>query len=141
MPCPHNNIECPCPKENCPRHGKYCEGVAHHKAHGKKPPTINMPWSESKQIRHQTTKYIDWKYEQEIRAIKQFDKEDISKEERVWHINKNAIVGLYLGARMKPWKSNVIKKILEENNFNISLALMQISKDTMDYKLVPWYLR
>ena len=37
MPCPNNNIECPCVKD-CPRHGKCCECVAHHKAHGKKLP-------------------------------------------------------------------------------------------------------
>lgn len=34
-PCPHNNIDCPCTKEGCPRHGKCCECVAHHKEHGK----------------------------------------------------------------------------------------------------------
>lgn len=35
--CPHNqNIECPCPKD-CPRHGKCCECVAHHRQHGKMP--------------------------------------------------------------------------------------------------------
>ena len=38
MPCPHNNIDCPCTKEGCPRHGKCCECVAHHKEHGKKLP-------------------------------------------------------------------------------------------------------
>lgn len=37
--CPHNNIDCPCTKEGCPRHGKCCECVAHHKEHGKKLPT------------------------------------------------------------------------------------------------------
>ena len=36
--CPHNNIDCPCTKEGCPRHGKCCECVAHHKEHGKKLP-------------------------------------------------------------------------------------------------------
>lgn len=35
--CEHNpKIECPCPKE-CPRHGKCCECVAHHRQHGKLP--------------------------------------------------------------------------------------------------------
>ncbi len=38
MPCPYNNIDCPCTKEGCPRHGKCCECVAHHKAHGTKLP-------------------------------------------------------------------------------------------------------
>lgn len=38
MPCPHNNIECPCTKENCPRHGKCCECVKHHREHGMKLP-------------------------------------------------------------------------------------------------------
>ena len=37
MPCPHNHIDCPCPKD-CPRHGKCCECVAHHKEHGTKLP-------------------------------------------------------------------------------------------------------
>ena len=37
MPCPHNYIDCPCTKD-CPRHGKCCECVAHHKAHGTKLP-------------------------------------------------------------------------------------------------------
>ena len=37
MPCPHNNIDCPCPKD-CPRHGHCCACVAHHKEHGKKLP-------------------------------------------------------------------------------------------------------
>ena len=37
-PCPYNTIECPCTKEGCPRHGKCCECVAHHKAHGTKLP-------------------------------------------------------------------------------------------------------
>ena len=32
-------IDCPCPKEGCPRHGKCCECVAHHREHGKKLPT------------------------------------------------------------------------------------------------------
>lgn len=35
---PHNHIDCPCTKEGCPRHGKCCECVAHHKAHGTKLP-------------------------------------------------------------------------------------------------------
>lgn len=35
--CAHNPaIECPCPKE-CPRHGKCCACVAHHREHGKLP--------------------------------------------------------------------------------------------------------
>ena len=37
-PCPNNDIDCPCTKEGCPRHGKCCECVAHHKAHGTKLP-------------------------------------------------------------------------------------------------------
>ncbi len=36
--CPHNAIDCPCTKEGCPRHGKCCECVAHHKAHATKLP-------------------------------------------------------------------------------------------------------
>ena len=32
------NINCPCTKEGCPRHGKCCECVAHHKAHATKLP-------------------------------------------------------------------------------------------------------
>ena len=36
--CPHNQTNCPCTKEGCPRHGKCCECVAHHKEHGKKLP-------------------------------------------------------------------------------------------------------
>lgn len=35
--CPHNHIDCPCPKD-CPRHGLCCACVAHHKAHGTKLP-------------------------------------------------------------------------------------------------------
>ena len=35
--CPHNNIDCPCPKD-CPRHGMCCACVAHHKEHGTKLP-------------------------------------------------------------------------------------------------------
>lgn len=38
MPCPHNNIDCPCAKENCPRHGHCCECVKHHRKHGTKLP-------------------------------------------------------------------------------------------------------
>ncbi|MFA6726633.1 MAG: hypothetical protein WCS17_00250 [Prevotella sp.] len=35
--CEHNpGIACPCPKE-CPRHGKCCVCVAHHRSHGKLP--------------------------------------------------------------------------------------------------------
>ena len=37
MPCPHNHIDCPCPKD-CPRHGHCCACVAHHKAAGTKLP-------------------------------------------------------------------------------------------------------
>lgn len=44
MNCPHrqvtvggtNYFECTCPKE-CPRHGKCCTCVAHHRKHGKLP--------------------------------------------------------------------------------------------------------
>lgn len=35
--CPYNNIDCPCTKD-CPRHGKCCACVAHHKAAGSKLP-------------------------------------------------------------------------------------------------------
>ena len=38
MSCPHNNIDCPCTKEGCPRHGHCCACVAHHKEHGTKLP-------------------------------------------------------------------------------------------------------
>lgn len=35
--CQHNpSIDCPCPKD-CPRHGKCCVCVAHHREHGKLP--------------------------------------------------------------------------------------------------------
>lgn len=35
--CPHNTtIDCPCPKD-CPRHGKCCSCVAHHREHGNLP--------------------------------------------------------------------------------------------------------
>ncbi len=35
--CPHNTgIKCPCPKD-CPRHGKCCACVAHHREHGNLP--------------------------------------------------------------------------------------------------------
>ena len=37
MSCPHNNIDCPCPKD-CQRHGHCCACVAHHKAAGTKLP-------------------------------------------------------------------------------------------------------
>ena len=31
-PCSNNQVNCPCAKEGCPRHGKCSECVAHHKA-------------------------------------------------------------------------------------------------------------
>ncbi len=35
--CEHNAaIDCPCPKQ-CPRHGRCCQCVAHHRQHGKLP--------------------------------------------------------------------------------------------------------
>lgn len=35
--CQHNqSIDCPCPKD-CPRHGRCCVCVAHHREHGKLP--------------------------------------------------------------------------------------------------------
>lgn len=35
--CEHNPaIDCPCPKD-CPRHGKCCSCVAHHRQNGKLP--------------------------------------------------------------------------------------------------------
>lgn len=35
--CEHNQaIDCPCPKE-CPRHGKCCQCVVHHRKQGKLP--------------------------------------------------------------------------------------------------------
>lgn len=45
--CIHNpSIECPCPKE-CPRHGKCCACVAHHREHGKLPNCLrNLPKKE-----------------------------------------------------------------------------------------------
>ena len=30
-PCSNNQVDCPCAKEGCPRHGKCSECVAHHK--------------------------------------------------------------------------------------------------------------
>ena len=47
MPCPYNNIDCPCPKD-CPRHGKCCECVALHKAHGTKLPAClrSIDWQK-----------------------------------------------------------------------------------------------
>ena len=104
-------------------------------------PIITMPWSERKQIRHETTKYYDWKYEREVRAVRQFNKEDVSNEERIWHINKNAIVGLFLGCRMKRWKSDAIRKLFDANNYHVPVALMEMSKESINYKLSPRYLR
>lgn len=45
--CPHNNIECPCPKD-CPRHGKCCACVAHHREKGDKLPVClrGIEWEE-----------------------------------------------------------------------------------------------
>ena len=47
MGCPHNNIDCPCPKD-CPRHGKCCECVKHHREHGKKLPVClrGIDWQQ-----------------------------------------------------------------------------------------------
>jgi hypothetical protein len=49
MPCPHNNIDCPCTKEGCPRHGLCCACVAHHKAHGTKLPAClrGIDWQKN----------------------------------------------------------------------------------------------
>lgn len=45
--CPHNNIECPCPKD-CPRHGKCCACVQHHRENGDKLPAClrGIEWKE-----------------------------------------------------------------------------------------------
>ena len=40
--CPYNSIDCPCTKD-CPRHGKCCECVKHHKAAGNKLPACLRP--------------------------------------------------------------------------------------------------
>lgn len=49
--CVHRTgIECPCPKE-CPRHGKCCECVAHHREYGKLPNCLrNMEQHKTKEI-------------------------------------------------------------------------------------------
>ena len=55
MNCPHrpstvgetNYFECTCPKE-CPRHGKCCACVAHHREHGKLPHCLRTPENEIK---------------------------------------------------------------------------------------------
>ena len=46
--CPHNNVDCPCAKEGCPRHGKCCECVKHHREHGKKLPVClrGIDWEQ-----------------------------------------------------------------------------------------------
>ena len=46
--CPYNTVDCPCTKD-CPRHGKCCECVKHHKAAGNKLPAClrGIDWQRS----------------------------------------------------------------------------------------------
>ena len=56
MPCQHNNIDCPFPKDY-PRHGHCCACVAHHKAHRTKLPAClrGIDWQKNtKNLRKDT---------------------------------------------------------------------------------------
>lgn len=58
MECPHrpktvaesHYFECTCPKE-CPRHGKCCACVAHHRAMGKLPHCLRSIETETKEVK------------------------------------------------------------------------------------------
>lgn len=107
----------------------------------KKLPIVEISLSREKQIRQLRTKYIDWKYEQEIRAIKQFNRPNIGDEERKWFIKKEAITGLYLGSRMKKDTSSEIRKLYLDNNFSIPVFQMRVSQEIGEYKLIAHKLR
>ncbi len=50
--CAHNaNISCPCTKE-CPRHGKCCLCVAHHREHGNLPLCLRNLEPAKPQVNH-----------------------------------------------------------------------------------------
>lgn len=100
-------------------------------------PVIDLPWSRAKQIRQQTTKYIGWKYEQEIRAIKQFDRKKVRKKDRKWYIDKAAIKEIFLGCRCSLKQSEEIRQIYITNNFTVPVSLMKVSQEMECYKLIP----
>ena len=51
--CPYNTVDCPCTKD-CPRHGKCCECVKHHKAAGNKLPACLRPSPKPKTVSPET---------------------------------------------------------------------------------------
>lgn len=49
--CPYNSVDCPCTKD-CPRHGKCCECVKHHKVAGTKLPAClrGIDWQRDEAV-------------------------------------------------------------------------------------------
>lgn len=102
------------------------------------PPLVKILGSEEERIQQVSSKYIEWSYEKEIRAIKKFDTAlPTNDEKRKWIINKQAIQYVLLGFRITPDLLREISSYYHEGE--IQARVYRMSPDSIDggYGLHP----
>ena len=102
------------------------------------PPLVNIFGTEEEHLLQVSSKYIEWSYEKEIRAIKKFDAvlpENDSK--RKWIIDKKAIQYVLMGYRTTPEQSREISTCYHEGGIQARVYHMSPNSTDGGYGLFP----
>lgn len=68
-----------------------------------------------------SVKSSSWSYENEVRAIRHYDKDKLSKSNKYFKIDIKAI---YLGKKMKKERCDILKQIIHSKDKNIKIFKM-----------------
>jgi hypothetical protein len=102
------------------------------------PPLVNILGTEEERLLQVTSKYIEWSYEKEIRAIKKFDAvlpaEDANRK---WIINKEAILYVLMGYRTTPEQLSDISAYYHEGGIRARVYHMSPNSSDGGYGLYP----
>ena len=102
------------------------------------PPTVNILGTEEEFLQQASSKYIEWSYEKEIRAIKKFDQVlPDDDNNRKWIINKEAIQYVLMGYRTSLEQSQEISTCYHVGGLKARVYHMSPDSSDGGYGLYP----
>lgn len=102
------------------------------------PPVVHIGGNEEEHIQQVYSKYIEWSYEKEIRAIRKFNEVlPIDDNRRKWMINKDAIHYVLLGFKVSPERSREISTYYHDGGLKARVYHMSPNSSDGGYGLYP----
>lgn len=102
------------------------------------PPLVNIFGTEEEHLLQVSSKYVEWSYEKEIRAVKKFDMVlPIDDDKRKWIINKQAIQYVLMGFRTTLEQSREISTYYHKGGLHARVYHMSPNSIDGGYGLYP----